>query len=76
MNPGMTCFPLASSSSLTFVVAETCDDSVHDRDVDLEPFLREDGEHPPAANDEVGGIVPAGNGEPAAQLLHARSVIP
>ncbi len=74
--PGDDVLPARVEHIPALVVAETGDDSVHDRDVDLEPLFREDGEHPTSADDEIGRFVPAGNGEPSAQLLHARSVIP
>ena len=56
---------------LAVVVAEPCDHAVGDRDVDLEPLPREHGEHTPAADDEIGGHVAAGDGEAALQRFHA-----
>ena len=50
------------------VLAEPRDDSVHDRDVHVEPLAREDGEDAPAVDDEVGGLVPTGDGEAAGEL--------
>ena len=47
------------------VVAEAGDPAVDDRDVRLEPLAREDREHPAAADDEVGGLVSARDGEAA-----------
>ena len=52
------------------VLAEPGDEPVGDRDVDLEPFLREDGEHASPADDEVGGLVPASHREAALQSVH------
>ena len=53
------------------VVAEPGDVAVDDRDVGLEPLAREDREHAPAANDELGGLVAAGHGEPSGEVGHA-----
>ena len=44
---------------------EARDDAVDDRDVDVQPLPREDREHAAAADDEVGGLVPSGDGEAA-----------
>ena len=54
------------------VLAEAGDHPVAHRDVDLEPLAREDGEHASAANDEVGRLVAACNGEPARQITRLR----
>ena len=56
---------------VTLVGAETGDDAVDDRDVDVEPLPREAGEHEPPADDDVGGLVPPGDGEAAFECLHA-----
>ena len=58
------------------VAAETRDDAVGDRDVHLQPLAREDREHAASADDEIGGLVPAGDGEAAAQILHRRTLSP
>ncbi len=42
---------------------EPGDDAVDDGDVALEPLAREHREHPAAADDEVGGLVAAGDGD-------------
>ena len=47
------------------VGAEPCDPAVDDRNIRLEPLAREDGEHLAAADDEVGRLVAARNGEAA-----------
>ena len=52
------------------VLAEPGDEPVGDRDVDLEPFLREDGEDASPADDEVGGLVPTRHRETALQSFH------
>ncbi len=54
------------------VVAEAGDEAVRDRDVAVEPLAREDREHPAAADDEIGGLVAAGDGEPAREVGHCR----
>ncbi len=57
------------------VVAEPRDDAVHDRDVGLQPLPREDREHAPAADDEIGWLVTARYGNPALQIRHGPSVL-
>ena len=52
------------------IVAEAGDVAVDDRHVRLEPLAREDREHAPAANDELGGLVAAGHGEPSCEVGH------
>src|SRR5439155_17931581 len=52
------------------VASEAGDEPVDDRDVGLEPLLREHREHASAADDEISRLVAAGDGEPAAELLH------
>ena len=54
------------------VGAEPGDDAVADRDVDVEPFAREDAEDAAAANDEVGGLVTSRDRQPAAQITRLR----
>ena len=54
------------------VVAEAGNEAVGDRDVRLEPLAREHGEHAPAAENEVGALVAAGDREPAGEIGHAR----
>ena len=46
------------------------DHAVDDGHVGVEPFAREDREHPPAADDEIGGLVAAGDGETAREPGH------
>ena len=55
---------------LPLVVPETGDRAVDDRHVDVEPLAREDREHLPAAHDEVGRLVTAGDGEAPLQVAH------
>ena len=77
MKPGDDVLPARVERLRALVVPEPRDDAVHDRDVGLEPLLREDREHAPAADDEIGGLVSARDREPAAQDLHqAAGVIP
>src|SRR5512142_1477456 len=52
------------------VFAEAGDPSVRDRDVELEPLAGEDGQHAAAAHDHVGGLVTAGDGEAAGEVVH------
>ena len=49
------------------VLAQAGDESVADRHVDVEPLPREDRQDTPAADDEVGGLVAAGDGDPAGE---------
>ena len=63
MKPGTTYLPAASTISRAVVVAEPGDPAVDDRDVRLEPLAREHREHAPAADDDVGGLVAARDGE-------------
>ena len=46
-----------------------------DRDVGLEPLAREDREHAPAADDEIGRLVPTGDCEPALERVHEARLI-
>src|SRR5207248_9229903 len=50
------------------VVAEPGDPAVDDRDPRLQPLAREDGQHTAAADDEIGGLVAAGDGEAAGEV--------
>ena len=75
MNPGTTYAPAASSVSVALVGAETGDRAVADRDVDLEPLAREDRQDPATADDEIGGLVAAGDREPARQITRLRHQI-
>ena len=52
------------------VAPEPCDDAVDDRDVDVQPLACEHRKDLAPADDEVGGLVPAGDGETALQRLH------
>ena len=52
-----------------FVLAQAGDVPVADGDVRLEPLPREDRQHPPAANDEIGRLGTPGDGDTASQLL-------
>ena len=56
----------------SFVRAEPGDEAVDDRHVGVEPLAREDGEHAPAADDEVGRLVAAGDGEATCEPGHGR----
>ena len=47
------------------VLADPGDDAVGDRDVGVEPLAREDAEDAAAADDGVGGLVPASDREPS-----------
>ncbi len=58
------------------VLAEARDVAVHDRDVGVEPLAREDREDASAADDDVGGLVPAGDGESAGEVGHAAASLP
>ena len=58
----------------TPVRAEACDEAVDDRDVGLEPFAGEDGQHGAATHHEVGGLVPAGDCKTAREVLHRRTL--
>ncbi len=55
------------------VLAEAGHVAVDDRDVDLEPLACEDREDAPPAHDEVGGLVPARDRDPTAEILHRHS---
>ena len=57
------------------VGAEPGDDAVADRDVDVEPLAREDAEDAAAANDEVGRLVTARDGQAARQITRLRHQI-
>ena len=50
------------------VVTEPCDVAVDDRDVGLEPLAGEHREDAAAADDEVGRLAPAGDGETAGEV--------
>src|SRR5207342_3315163 len=49
---------------------ETGDDAVDDGDVALEPLASEDREDPAAANDEIGALVSARDGDPSFETRH------
>ena len=55
---------------------EPGDHPVDDRDVAVEPLAREDREHAPAADDGVGGLVAAGDGEASGQVTHGARLTP
>src|SRR5581483_5752682 len=57
------------------VRAKARDVAVADRDVGLQPLAREDGEHPTAADDEIGRLVAARDREPSRELGH-RWILP
>jgi hypothetical protein len=52
------------------VVAEARDEAVRDREVAVEPLAREGREDPGAPDDQVGGLVSAGNCEAALEVRH------
>ena len=54
----------------SLVVAEPCYEPVRDREVAVEPFPREDREHPGSTDHEVGGLVSACDCEAARKLGH------
>ena len=54
--------------------AHARDHPVHDRDVGIEPFTREDREHPPAAHHEIRGLVATGDGETAREPGHPETL--
>ena len=60
---------------VALVVAEPGDVAVDDRDVGLQPLAREDREHAPAADDELGGLVAAGHGEPSGKVWHGWNLL-
>ena len=70
MKPGTTNRPEASRVSAALVRPETGDDAVDDGDVALEPLAREDREDPAAANDEIGALVSARDGDPSFETRH------
>src|SRR5207244_8098534 len=53
---------------VSLVVAEAGHPAVGDRDVGLHPLAREDGQDAAAADDEIGRLAPAGDGETAGEL--------
>ena len=55
--------PRGIERRVAFVLTEACDPAVDDRDVRLQPFAREDGQHLAAADDEVGRLVAARHGQ-------------
>ena len=73
--PGTTYRPEASTVSRAVVGARpegpARDVPVRDRDVDLEPLAREDGEDASAADDEVGRLVAAGDRDPSGQAAES-----
>ena len=52
------------------VLTESRHDAVGDRDVDVQPFAREDREHAASADDQIGGLVAACDCEASAQIHH------
>jgi len=52
------------------VGAEAGDHPVDDGDVDLEPLAREDGQHAPASDDEIRGLVAACDRQTSLQARH------
>ena len=50
------------------VGAEPGDRTVDDRHVGVQPLSREDAEHTPAADDEIGGLVASGDRKPPAKI--------
>ena len=68
MKPGTTYAPCGVECLRALVRAEPGDHAVADRDVDVEPLAREDREHPAAADDEVGGLVPPRHRQAAGEI--------
>ena len=64
--------PVRVDRLLALVRAETRDDAVADRDVDIEPFAGEDREHATAAHDDVGRLVPPRDRQPAGEITLRR----
>ena len=54
------------------VRAEPGDHAVADRDIDVQPFACEDRQHPAAADDKVGGLVPPGHRQAASEITRRR----
>ena len=75
MKPGDDVLPGRVEDLGALVVAEPRDDAVHDRDVRLQPLPREDREHAPAPDDEIGWLVTARYGNPAPEIRHGPSVL-
>src|SRR5439155_10893511 len=57
-----------------FVLAETGDEAVHDRDVGFEPLAREHRQDEAAAHDEIGGLVAARDRQPTRELVHGATI--
>src|SRR5215210_1565914 len=75
--PGHDIAPGGVDDLASVVSAESRDPTVGDGDVDLEPLACENGKHASAANDDVGGLVAASDGEASRKVLHAgRSYYP
>ena len=72
MKPWHDVRPVRVDRLLALVRAETSDDAVADRDVDLEPFAGEDREHATAAHDDVGRLVPPRDRQPAGEITLRR----
>ena len=72
--PGTTYLPPAWMTR-DRVLAQAGDEAVADGHVGLEPLAGEDGEDPPALDDDVGELVAAGHRE-ASREIHAGTVSP
>src|SRR5438128_11340664 len=58
----------------SLVVAEARDEAVDDGHVPVEPLACEYGEHAPSPNEQVGGLVAAGDGEAAGEIGHTATI--
>ena len=70
--PGHDVGPVRIERLGALVGAEPGDHAVADRDVDLEPFAREDAEDTAAADDEVGRFVPPRYRQSVGQITRLR----
>ena len=75
MKPGTTNRPGCVECLGAVVRAEPGDDAVDDCDVALEPLAGEDRQDAATANDEVGGLVPAGDGNRSFETATSRVTI-
>ena len=72
MRPGATHMPVCVDRLAAVVAgADAGDPAVGDRDVGREPLAGEHRQDAAARDDDVGGLVPAGHGEPSRQIGHS-----